>query len=111
MRNKYTQEEDAVIIREVRKRTDNLSKAFIAASYRIHRSPESIKVRWYNHIAPKQDNTKYTTMSGGILYKNYKIRRDDMVAKVNKNTKDNWNKALVIINRVFEEVRRESRHR
>lgn len=111
MGNRYTQEEDAVIIREVRKRTDNLSKAFIAASYKIHRSPECIRKRWYGHIAPMQDNIKYTTMSGNILYKNYKIKRDDMVAKVNKNTKDNWRKTLAIINRVFEEVRRESHRR
>lgn len=111
MVNRYTQEEEAVIIREVKKRTDNLSKAFIAASYKIHRSPESIRRHWYGCIAPKQDNTKYTTMSDGILYRNYKIRRDDMVAKVNKNTKDNWREVQKIISKVFKEVRRVSHHR
>ena len=63
LKSRYTDEEDSVIISEIKKSPHNLSEAFRAASKKIERSYSSISIHWYTVLRLKQ-GAIFMTVSG-----------------------------------------------
>lgn len=76
-KNKYSHEEDKIIINFVSENPNNISEALIKASNKLNRSLSSITSRWYN--LRKNYNTN-------ILFCVYSIKGKITINK--KNTKD-----------------------
>lgn len=47
-KRRWTEEEDAILAKNVRENYDNLVVAFKKTSYEINRTPQSCSYRWYN---------------------------------------------------------------
>lgn len=68
---RFTEEEDIIIIREVKKCPSNLSKAFQEAANKLsNRTEAAVTGRWYNTLRAKQ--TVITTGSAAGFTKNVK---------------------------------------
>lgn len=71
LKGRYTDEEDSVIISEIRKSPHNLSVAFRATSEKIGRSYSSVSLHWYTVLRRKQ-GAVFMTVSGDMCTVNGK---------------------------------------
>ena len=79
--SRYTKEEDAIIIEEVKKSPNNLQKAFKAASEKINRSQHCIRARWYRVL--RKEQTCFVLV-GRNSYKNTKGNSTNYKVKTTK---------------------------
>lgn len=90
----WTDQEEQIVIREIKKSPDNLSKAFEKASFFLDRSQHAISCHWYSKMKPTMEDEIFCTSS-------------DNETKVNgKNTKRETTKPEVIkaLNSLFESL-------
>ena len=79
-RNRFTLEEDKMIVEAIKKNPQNIHKCFVALAVKLNRSVNSIKCQ--------SSRKKYT---------NYKVQRKGMKAKPTQTTKSKWRRILDIL--------------
>ena len=74
-RRRWTNEEEQVLIDQVRLNPSNLSRAFLHTSAIIGRTPNTIKVRWYSKVKHSEpvfmtvsSNNTVTTNQKNVFY-------------------------------------------
>ena len=74
-RRRWTNEEEQVLIDQVRLNPSNLSRAFLHTSAIIGRTPNTIKVRWYSKVRHSEpvfmtvsSNNTVTTNQKNVFY-------------------------------------------
>ena len=69
-RRRWTNEEEQVLIDQVRQNPDNLARAFRATSEIIGRNPHSIEQRWYTKV--RYSETVFMTIGANAMSVNSK---------------------------------------
>lgn len=60
----WTQDEEDILIKNVRNNVTNLRKAFYQTSLEIQRSEKAITGHWYQHTSKQGDHCLFLTVSG-----------------------------------------------
>lgn len=99
MRNhkRWTQDEDIVVLDQVRRHADNLSVAFQKASEILERKPSAVKVRWYSVLSKKENNICFATLSDNKKVANRKVvkhREDTSTTTTAPEVESWWEKFL-----------------
>lgn len=97
MHNPYTKEEDNIILEEVKKRPENISKAFIAVSKKINRTVPGIKCHYYHSLVKNPRNRMFFIASPHKKLANYKVKRKGMKAVPKKNSLSKWQRIIAIL--------------
>jgi hypothetical protein len=95
MRNKlWTNEEDKVIISQVKMYPENLRRAFIESSEKLKRTEAACANRWYAHISkqPNRENTCFVSISR----KSYGRNRKNMCTVIDKK-QSFWTKVISLL--------------
>lgn len=93
----YTKEEDNLILEEVKKRPENISKAFIAVSKKINRSVPGIRKHYYQYLIKNTQNKMFFIASPHKKLANYKVKRKGMKAVPKKNSLSKWQRIIAIL--------------
>ena len=93
---RWTNDEEQVVINQVKANPQNLTKAFFLASEIIHRSPNSIALRWYLELKEKS-GIVFMTCSGKKTIANRKSVRENTTCEETKVTKSIWNKIIKLL--------------
>lgn len=56
--NKWTAEEDEILLKAISDSSDHLQQAFLAASYLVAHTPKACQNRWYTHLRHTNKGTK-----------------------------------------------------
>lgn len=96
-RNRFTLEEDKMIVEAIKKNPQNIHKCFVALAVKLNRSVNSIKCHYYNKIVKDDSNKLFLTVSSRKKYTNYKVQRKGMKAKPTQTTKSKWRRILDIL--------------
>lgn len=96
-RNKFTPEEDKMIVEAIKKNPQNIHKCFVALAPKLNRTVDSIRVHYYSRIAKDNSNKLFLTVSSRKKYTNYKVQRKGMKAKPTQTTKSKWHRILDIL--------------
>lgn len=94
----YTKKEDDYILSVVRNHPTNLLEAFRIAGKKIHKTPNSIRLRYYNHLKNKKKAFFLFSQKKNSL--NYKITRggkNPTKYKPAKTKPSKWNRILKIL--------------
>lgn len=90
--HKWTNREDKILLNNVRKNPDNLSKAFINTARLLNRTTTACKQRWYNKYAnipiENIEAICFTTLSSKTMSINNKNSKKAKKYKTNKNLWD-----------------------
>lgn len=97
MYNPYTKEEDKIILEEVKKRPENISKAFIAVSKKINRTVPGIRYHYYHYLIKNSSNRMFFIVSPHKKLANYKVKRKGMRAIPKKNSLSKWQRIIAIL--------------
>ena len=97
MYNPYTKEEDNIILEEVKKRPENISKAFIAISKKINRTVPGIRQHYYHYLIKNPRNKMFFIASPHKKLANYKVKRKGMKAVPKKNSLSKWQRIIAIL--------------
>lgn len=97
MHNPYTKEEDNIILEEVKKKPENISKAFIAVSKKINRSVLGIRNHYYRYLIKNTQNKMFFIASPHKKLANYKVKRKGMKAVPKKNSLSKWQRIIAIL--------------
>ena len=62
-RNRFTPEEDKMIVEAIKKNPQNIHKCFIALAPKLNRSVDSLRVHYYSRIAKDNSNKLFLTVS------------------------------------------------
>lgn len=87
---KWTEEEDRILLQQVKASPQNLSRCFIAVSQAIGRSPEAVSAHWYTSLSKRAD-VCFFTASARHLSKN---RKNGKGVPVSRSL---WQRLLYII--------------
>ena len=93
MRNhkkRWTQDEDIVVLDQVRRHADNLSTAFQKAAEMLERKPNAVKVRWYSVLSKKESNICFATLSDNKKVANRKVVHKDRDASTSGAVVESW---------------------
>lgn len=96
-RRKFTKEEDNIIIAAVKKNPQNIAKVFRELSVTLHRSTDSLRVRYYKYLAKDPENKLFFLLSPNKRYRNYKVQRKEMKDKPERSTKSKWQRIIAIL--------------
>lgn len=96
-RNRFTPEEDKMIIETIKKNPQNIHKCFVALATKLNRSIDSIRCHYYSKIVKDNSNKLFLTVSSRKKYTNYKVQRKGMKAKPTQTTKSKWRRILDIL--------------
>lgn len=69
---KWTEEEDALLLRQVRAFPQNLSKCFLMVAQNTDRSPKAVAGHWYKVVSKRPDVVCFFTASATHISKNRK---------------------------------------
>ena len=94
---RFTKEEDAFIVKVVKRNPENISKAFVLISRKLQRSKNSIRQRYYKYLVKDESNKLFLTVSSNKKYTNYKIKRKGMKAKPEVTHKSKWQQIIEIL--------------
>lgn len=97
MYNPYTKEEDNIILEEVKKKPENISKAFIAISKKINRTVPGIRQHYYHYLIKNPRNKMFFIASPNKKFANYKVKRKGMKAVPKKNSLSKWQRIIAIL--------------
>lgn len=96
---KWTEEENAVLLRYVRNYPHNLHKCFMMVSEHLtdagtERTPQAVQAHWYTVLSKKPESLCFFTASAKHVSKN---RKNGMGVESNMNI---WRRLLKIIRRL-----------
>ena len=94
-KKRWTNEEEQVLIDQVRQNPSNLSNAFRATSKIIGRSEGTIRYYWYHKV--RLSNTVFMTISSNTNYPNRKISRDNTVNNTKCIRLSIWRRILALL--------------
>lgn len=69
---KWTEEEDSILLSQVKRQPQNLSRSFLAVSERTGRSQQAVSNRWYTVVSKKPDSVCFFTASPKHVSRNRK---------------------------------------
>lgn len=94
-RTKWTPEEDAVLLKNIKQYPQNLKEAFKKTSEEINRTVNACNFRWYAVLSrnPDKSNTCFILTSPTKISRNKKICKD----MSSKSTMSKWKKILNIL--------------
>jgi hypothetical protein len=69
---KWTNEEDALLVRQVRAFPQNLSRCFLIVAESTGRSQKAVQAHWYTKVSKKPENMCFFTASPKHVSKNRK---------------------------------------
>jgi hypothetical protein len=93
IKSRWSEQEDKVLLRQVKAYPQNLKRAFEFAAESLDRTPNACATRWYSVVSKKEDkqNTCFITLSKNSWGRNRKNCKHDLP----KFTKASlWNKIL-----------------
>lgn len=88
---KWTEEEDNLLLRQVRAFPQNLSKCFLMVAQNTDRTPGAVANHWYSVVSKRPNVVCFFTASSKHIAKNRKN------GKGVKSTPNIWRKLLAII--------------
>lgn len=88
---KWTDQEDAILLQQVRQNPQNLSRCFLAVSEQIERSPSAVASHWYTALSKRSDALCFFTASAKHISKNRKNGTGQ------ESTPSIWQRLLAII--------------
>lgn len=88
---KWTEEEDELLLRQVRAFPQNLNRCFLMVAQNIDRSPGAVANHWYSVVSKRPDATCFFTASAHHVSKN---RKNGKGVETNSSI---WNRLLRII--------------
>ena len=88
---KWTEEEDAILLQQVKRCPQNLSRCFLTVSERIGRSKTAVANRWYCTVSKKPDTVCFFTASPKHVSRN---RKNGAGVESNRNI---WQRFMSII--------------
>lgn len=95
---RWTEEEEQVLLGQIKKNANNLSEAFRKASAIINRSVASCQSRWYKTLC-RNSNTEICLITIGRGTKN--VNRKNVASNTSDNTEKTtiswWNKLLAFL--------------
>lgn len=92
---KWTPEEDARILRQIRVFPQNLTKCFMIVSEEIGRTPSAVSNHWYTSLSKRPDAMCFFTASPKHVSKN---RKNGMGVESNSNI---WRRLMAVIRSVI----------
>lgn len=97
MYHHYTKEEDNIILEEVKKRPENISKALITSSKKINRTVPAVRYHYYHYLIKNPSNKMFFIASSHKKLANYKVKRRGMKAAPEKNSLSKWQRIIAIL--------------
>lgn len=88
---KWTEEEDRLLLRQVKAFPQNLSKCFLMVAQNIDRTPSAVAGHWYTVVSKRPDVTCFFTASAHHVSKN---RKNGKGVHTNSNI---WHRLLQVI--------------
>lgn len=88
---KWTEEEENLLIRQVRAFPQNLNKCFLMVAQNIDRTPSAVAGHWYTVVSKKPDSTCFFTASSKHVSRN---RKNGKGVESNSNI---WHRLLNVI--------------
>lgn len=71
--NRYTQEEDRIIVEQIMDNFDNISRGIHNAALLLRRNEKAIRSRWYAKLSKQPDKVAFMSVSVRRSMKNRKI--------------------------------------
>ena len=94
-RSKWTEEEDARLLRQVRAFPQNLTKCFLIVSQELGRTEGAVSNHWYTVVSKKPDAICFFTASPKHVSKN---RKNGMGVESNANI---WRRLMAAIRNII----------
>lgn len=88
---KWTEEEDNLLLRQVRAFPQNLNKCFLMVAQNIDRTPGAVANHWYTVVSKRPDSTCFFTASSKHVSRN---RKNGKGVESNNNI---WHRLLNVI--------------
>lgn len=88
---KWTEEEDNLLLNQVKTSPQNLSRCFIAVARNVDRTPSAVANHWYTVVSKKPDTTCFFTASSKHLSRN---RKNGAGVEINRSI---WQRFMQII--------------
>lgn len=98
MGNRFTEEEDKLILKLVKSSPTNISSALRRAASKLNRSVDSVRVHYYKYLQKNPDNHLFLTISSRRKANNYKItRKGPKATKYNPDNPSKWRQIIEIL--------------
>lgn len=88
---KWTEEEDSILLQQVKRQPQNLRRSFLAVSERTGRSQQAVSNRWYTVVSKKPDSVCFFTASPKHVSRN---RKNGVGVESNRNI---WQRLMSVI--------------
>ncbi len=88
---KWTEEEDNLLLQQVKSSPQNLSRCFITVAHNLDRSPSAVAGHWYTVVSKRPDTTCFFTASSKHLSRN---RKNGEGVQINRSI---WQRLMSVI--------------
>jgi hypothetical protein len=92
---RWSEEENARLLRQVRAFPQNLSKCFFIVGQEIGRTDKAVAAHWYQHLSKREDALCFFTASSKHVSKN---RKNSMGIETNASI---WRRLVAIIRNIM----------
>lgn len=92
---KWTAEEEARLLRQIRTFPQNLHKCFLIVSEEIGRTDKAVQAHWYQHLSKKPEALCFFTASPKHVSKN---RKNGMGVETNSSI---WRRLMAVIRNII----------
>lgn len=95
-RRRWSNDEEKVILDQIRLNPNNLSKAFSNAATQLNRTPQAVKARWYLTLRDRSE-TCFMTISSKAVSKNRKNNKIPNSSNTRKMRSTLWKRIISLL--------------